>query len=194
MNIIKITPLLKKRVKVMCKDLIPQYQYVRITGKGLVILKSKWWSFKRTIINITDLFIDVLPKKLAESCKRKGYGDTYERLFSNDIYVMLQLKAYKKNINIEEYIWEKYNRLHREVPSIQIMTNIILESPEDIYLPILSPVSSYFIPGVEKLLKRMKKRDSVESLIEKISKIQRRALHEVSRFVIKTTEIQYAVA
>jgi len=170
MNLIKITPLLKKRVKCMIVDLLPEFGYVRITNQGLVILKKKWWSFKRTVINITDLFIDILPKKLSDSCKRKGYGDTYDRLFSNDIFVMLELRSYKKTFDIVDYIWNKYNVLHREVPTIKIVTTVTSLNPKDSYLPVLSPVSSYFIPGVEKLLKRMKKNESVNNLVEKISK------------------------
>lgn len=175
MNLIKVTRLVKRRVKDMIVSLMPEYGYVRVTNRGLVILKKNWWSFKKTIINITDLFIDVFPKKLAESCKRKGYGDTYERIFSNDLYVMMQLKSYKKDVDLVEYIWEKFNRLHREVPVINItVEDIALQSPSNIYLPVLSPVSSYYIPGIEILLKKRKKKGTAESLIEKISKIQMR--------------------
>jgi hypothetical protein len=173
MNLIKITPLVKKRVRVLIADLLPEFKYIRTSNQGLVMLKKKWWSFKKTTINITDLFIDILPKKLSDSCKRKGYGDTYERIFSDDIYIMMQLKSYKKDVDIVEYIWNKYNVLHREVPVIRIMTDsYLLEDPSSIYLPVLSPVSSYFIPGIEKLL--AKRKGTVDSLIEKISKIQKR--------------------
>lgn len=173
MKLIKVTPLVKRRVKVLVADLIPEFKYVRISNQGLIVLKKNWWSFKRTIVNITDLFIDILPKKLSDSCKRKGYGDTYERIFSNDIYIMMQLKSYKKEVDLVEYIWNKYNVLHREVPVLKTTTEVIvLEDPKYLYLPVLSPVSSFFIPGIEKLLR--KRKGTVESLIEKISKIQRR--------------------
>jgi len=186
MNLIKITPLLKKRVKLMIVDLLPGYGYIRVTNQGLVILKKKWWSFKKTVINVTDLFIDILPRKLSESCKRKGYGDTYARLFNNDIYIILELKSYKKDFDIVEYIWNKYNVLHREVPIIRITTSIAI--PSNSYLPVLSPVSSYFIPGIEKLLKNMNKKDSFNHLIEKISKIQLR----VPRLELKQYLVQAA--
>lgn len=184
MNLIKITPLVKKRVKVLIADLIPEFKYIRVSNQGLVTLKTKWWSFKKTTINITDLFIDILPKKLSDSCKRKGYGDTYERIFSNDIYVIMQLKSYKKDFDIVDYIWNKYNVLHREVPVIKTATNVlVLENPKDIYLPVLSPVSSYFIPGIEKLLK--KRKGTVNVLIEQISKIQKRG----PQFLVRLKEL-----
>jgi len=195
MNIIKVTPLLKRRVKQMVKDLLSEYNYVHVTKHGLVILKTKWWSFKKTILNVTDLFIDVLPNRLAENCKHKGYGDTYARMFNNDLYVILQLKAYKKTVDIVDYIWNKYNVLYREVPTL--FTNVesaILEDQTNRYLPVFSPISSYFIPGVVKLLRRSK-RGSVDGLIEKISKIQLRRpkmLYEASRFIINIPGLQYA--
>ena len=185
MNLIKITPLLKRRTKDMIADMMPEYKYSRITNSGIVKLKKNWWSFKTTTVNITDLYFDVFLKRLADNCKRKGYGDTYERIFSNDIYVILQLKSYKNTISIDDYVWQKYNALFREVPIIKIDSSVALST--DLYLPILSPVSSKYIPGVEKLLRNMKKIDPVESLIEKISKIRKKqlkALHEASRFVI----------
>ena len=175
----------------MIVDLFPEFSYIKVTNQGMVILKNKWWSFKKTTVNITDLFIDILPKKIAESCKRKGYGDTYERLFSNDIYILLQIKAYKQEINIEDYIWNKYNTLHREVPIVKVVTNIFsLDDPENRYVPVLSPLSSYFIPGIEKLLKDRRKKN----VVNKISKIlmkQPKALFEATRFVI-TGVVSYA--
>jgi hypothetical protein len=192
MNLIKITPLLKRRVKDMIVDLIPEYKYILINKRGLVTLKTKWWSFKKTTVNITDLFIDVLPKKLAESCKRKGYGDTYERLFSNDLYVMLQIKAYKKDFDITEYIWDKYNVLHREVPVITLIPNVFTLGVNNDYLPVLSPVSCFFIPGIEKLFRKVRQHESVESLVEKISKIQKKAIESFSRIVINIHVPQYA--
>lgn len=189
MNLIKVTRLTKRRVKDMIVGLMPEYGYVRVTNRGLVILKKNWWSFKKTIVNITDLFIDIFPNKLAESCKRKGYGDTYERVFSNDLYVMMQLKSYKKDVDIVEYIWEKFNRLHREVHVVHITLDAIaLENPSNLYLPVLSPISSYFIPRIETLLKRRKKKGTIESLIEKISKIQIRG----PQWLVRVPTLNYA--
>jgi hypothetical protein len=172
MNLIKVTSLVKKRTKDILTDLMPEYKYHRVTNSGLVVLKKRWWHLKRTIINITDLYIDIIPKRLAENCRQKGYGDTYDKLFSNDIYVMLQIRAYKKEFNLVDYVWDKYNVLYREVPIIKVTTNVaMMVDPSSIYLPVLSPVSSKYIPGVERLIRNMKK-NSVEGLIEKISKIK----------------------
>lgn len=189
MNLIKVTRLTKRRVKDMIVGLMPEFGYVRVTNRGLVILKKNWWSFQKTIVNITDLFIDIFPKKLAESCKRKGYGDTYERIFSNDLYVMMQLKSYKKDVDLVEYIWEKFNRLHREVHVVHTVVDMVaLESSSNIYLPVLSPVSSYYIPGIETLLKKRKKKGTIESLIEKISKIQMRG----PQWLIRVNSLSFA--
>lgn len=172
MNLIKVTNLVKRRTKDMLADLMPEYGYRKITNSGLVVLKKRWWSLKRTIVNITDLYIDIFPKKIADSCKRKGYGDTYDKLFSNDIYVMLQIKSYKKEFNLVDYVWNKYNVLYREVPTIRVTVNtVMIDELSNVYLPVLSPVSPKYIPGVERLLRNMKK-NSVESLVEKISKIK----------------------
>lgn len=190
MKLIRITSLLKRRTKQMLVDLLPEYKYSRITNQGVVILKSNKWSLRRTIINITDLYIDIFPKRLAEACKRKGYGDTYSRLFSNDIYVILQIKAYKKTIKIEDYMWDKYNILHREVPilTVTLETNTLLDVSKQ-YIPVLSPVSSYFIPGIETLIKRMKtKKTPVEKMIEKIKRIEIRS----PQFLVRIGELQFA--
>ena len=189
MKLIKVTSLVKRRTKKLIADLMPEYKYIRVRNSGIVKLKKKWWSFKKIIIPITDLYIHEFPKRLAASCKNKGYGDTYEKLFNNDIYVMLQLKSYKKEINIVDYIWNKYNVLHREVPIITVTTNLVMmEKPSNLYLPVLSPVSRKYIPGFEKLLRNVRKKDSVESLIEKISKIQlKRPL-----FLVRTLSLNIA--
>ena len=178
MKLIKITNVLKRRVKQMVVDLLPEFGFVRVTNRGSVILKKKWWSFKKTVVNITDLFIDILPNELAKSCQRKGFGDTYARLFSNDIYVMLQLKAYKDDVDIAEYIWNKYNILHREVPTIIITSEVFLENPSEYRFPILSSMSSYFIPGFETFLKR--KKSHIDELVTKIQKIQRKAIEQTT--------------
>jgi hypothetical protein len=175
MNLIQITSLTKKRTKNILQDLLPDYKYQRVTNQGLVILKKRWWSLKKTIVTISDLYLSVFPKAIADRLKQKNLGEGFISLFNNDIYVMLQLKAYKKDIDIVDYIWQKYNTLLREVPVITITTSeFILEDESERYLPVLSPVSNFYIPGFEKLIKRMKKKDSAESLIGKISKIQLR--------------------
>jgi hypothetical protein len=191
MNLIKITQLVKRRVKDLVSGLLPEFGYVRVTNQGLVVLKKKWWSFNRTIVNVKDLFIDVLPRKLAESCRPKGYGDLYKRLFSNAIYFLLQLRAYKKNMDIVDYIWDKYNLLYREIPTVTTTVEVnVLEDPAYRYLPVLSPMSSYYIPGVTRLLRIMRRKGSVERILEKISKIISKrtyitnVLEEASRFVI----------
>jgi hypothetical protein len=181
MKLIKITNILKRRVKQMVLDLLPEFGFVRVTNRGSVILKKDWWSFRKTIVNITDLFIDILPNKLAESCQRKGFGDTYARLFSDDIYVMMQIKAYKQDIDIAEYIWNKYNILYREIPTITITSEVFLENPAEYRFPVLSSMSSYFIPGFETFLKR--KKNTIDELITKIQSIQRKAIEQTTRVI-----------
>jgi hypothetical protein len=189
MNLIQINSLTKRRTKNILQDLIPEYKYQRVTNHGLIILKKRWWSLKKTIVNITDLYIDIFPRKLADRLKEKGHGDGFINLFNNDIYVMMQLKAYKKDYSIVDYVWQKYNVLLREVPIIKTtVSEFVLETTQNRYLPILSPVSTYYIPGVEKLLRRMKKSDSVESLIEKISKIKLRR----PQFLVRIGPLQLA--
>ena len=175
MNIIKVTQLTKKRVKDMIADLMPEYKYVRVRNSGVVMLKKRWWSFKYTTVNVTDLFIDTFPKLIVECCKRKGYGDGYSVLFSDNLYVLLRLRAYKKDVDLVGYVWQQYNKLIREVPKLSvIVSSAVIEDPSSRYTPVLSPVSNRYIPGVEILLRRNKKNDSVENLVEKITKIKSR--------------------
>ena len=190
MKLINITPYNKRRIKHMVIDLMPEFGYVRVTNSGLVILKKTWWSIKRTIINVTDLCIDILPNRLAASCKRKGYGDTYERMFSNDIYIMMQIRSYKKDFDILNYIWEKFNTLHRAVPIVTLTTET--RSLRDAHLPVLSFVSTKYIPGVENLLKQMRKAKKKESVIFKVILLKARELREASsRFLIN---VEHAAA
>ena len=172
----------------MLKDLFPEYKYQRLTARGIVILKANWWSFKKTILNITDLYIDQFPKRIAAELKLRKRGDAFMSMFNNDIYVMMQLRAYKKEINIVDYMWKQYNVLLREVVVLKTTTSeILVEIPSERYLPVLSPVSSYYIPGVEKLLRKMMK-DPVESLVEKISKIKLR----IPQRLVNVVQIQLA--
>jgi hypothetical protein len=191
MKLINITPYNKRRIRNMVIDLLPEFGYVRVTNRGLVVLKKTWWSIKRTVVNVTDLCIDILPNRLAASCKRKGYGDTYERMFSNDIYIMMQLKSYKKDFDILNYIWDKFNTLHRAIPVVTLTTET--RSLRSGYLPVLSFVSTKYIPGVEKLLKNMHKTKRTENVIFRVIKLQTKALREASsRFIINVQE--YAAA
>ena len=168
----------------MIVDLLPEFGYSRVTKRGVVILKDKWYSFKKTILTITDLYLDVFPKRLSDSCKKSNKGNMFDKVFSNDIYVFLQLRKYKKSINIADYVWEKYNVLHREVPTITItIDTIMLSSTVGKNLPVISPVSSLYLPSVETLLKKIIKKDSVESLVEKISKIRARGQQAIMRMV-----------
>jgi hypothetical protein len=192
MKLINITKLVKSRTKDIVTNLMPEFTYVRVSNSGIVTLKEKWWSIPRTIINITDLYIDVFPKKLAESCQRKGYGKSYNQIFSNDLYVMLQLRAYKKDINIVDYIWKKFNLLHREVPIITTVQTVRALSSSMHYLPVVSPISRLYIPGVEKLIRSMYKKDTFEDLLQKITKIQFKRPQFLVRLELPQLVQQYA--
>ena len=188
MNLIKVTPLTKRRTKQIISDLMPWFSYVRITNQGIVILRKKWWHlFKRTVTNITDLYIDVLPTELSRRCQKKGYGSSYSNVFANDIYVMLQLKSYKKSFDIVGYVWKQYDKLIREVPIIQVIaTNNIIEESQ-VYLPI--PSSYCYIPGFERFLKTRK--TFSQYITEQISKL--RGIRILPQFSTVVPNLSYAV-
>ena len=118
MKLIKITPIVKLRVKKMILDLFDEYDYVRVHRSGLVSLKRKRWSLRRTRVSLTDLVIGELPKRIAEHAKKLGKGDEYLALFNIQIAAIIHVSSYAEHFCIIDYIWDKYIKLCLEIPTI----------------------------------------------------------------------------
>ena len=101
----------------MLQGLIPEYNSIRITkAKGLpvVIFKKDWWKFwTRYTVNITDVCISEIPKRLDEMAQDKNLGN-YRAFFNNIIF---DIVAYKENphtkyTDIIDYLWEYYEKIY----------------------------------------------------------------------------------
>ena len=118
MRLIKITPVVKLRVKEMILNLFDEYNYVRVHKSGLVSLKRKRWSLKRIRVPLTDLIIGAIPKRIAEKAKQLGKGDEYLALFNANIASIVHISMYAEHFCVVDYIWDKYITLCLEVPTV----------------------------------------------------------------------------
>ena len=190
MRIININPLTIKRTKIMTKSLIPWVGYVRMTYSGLVILKAKWWSFRRTRIPVTDLYFQELPKRIADSANKRGLTGNYFLLFKEAIGSHLELQfTTNRNFDISEYIWDMYNKYHKDVPLIEKIPDlpkILTESNiKNNMLPVLSLTSFYSKYGVHRIFRNLRK-DTIgkhkSRLVKRIKKIQNNIPMRIYRF------------
>ena len=108
MRIIKITPIVKKRVKQMIFGLFPEFSYVRVTNRGLAILKANRWSLKREIVPVTDLCMNEIPRRIAQTAVSKGLGESCVRLFNEHISVLMQLRYYNDKHSLFDYVYNRY--------------------------------------------------------------------------------------
>ena len=153
MRLIKITPIVKLRVKEMVLNLITEYDYVKVRKSGLVTLKRKWWSLKKDRVSVTDLIVGEIPKQIAEIATLGGKGDEYLRTFSSHIASILHISTYSIRFNLVDYIWDKYTELCLEVPTISFEFNEFeLEEKED-FLALNFFENTYWM-GIIKSLKK----------------------------------------
>jgi len=169
MRLIKITSIVRLRVKEMTLNLLTEYDYVRVRRSGLVTLKRKWWSLRRDKVSVTDLIVGEIPKRIAEIAKLGGKGDEYLRVFSNHIASVLHISTYSNNFCIVDYVWEKFTELCLEVPLVSFEFNefelnekrnhISLGLFEDTYwLGIINSLKQNALPPVKsELLKQVNK-------------------------------------
>jgi hypothetical protein len=130
MRLIKITPTVKLRVKKMILGLFDEYNYVRVRKTGLISLKRRWWSLKRTRVSLTDLIIGEIPKRIAKQAKALGKGDEYLALFNINIASVIHISTYSEEFCVVDYVWNKYIDLCLEVPVVGF-----LSEETDIHLP-----------------------------------------------------------
>ena len=129
MRLIQITPTVKRRVRQMILGLFPDVGYVRVTNRGLVILKSQRWTFRREIVPITDLCIYEIPKRIAEKATKKGLGEGHIEIFNQHLTTLMQLKYYSDKFDLLEYVYTQYAIICMEAPIIK--TTKILEVQEE---------------------------------------------------------------
>lgn len=170
MKIIPVTPTVKRRVATMIKNIFPKVGYVRVAHSGLVTLKTKWYSLKRTRIPITDLMLHSIPNRISEIAEKRGFGVGYKVIFNTALNAMFQLISTNDHWDILEYVWDQYNK-YCVVPISP--SKISLTEPirsRNNFIPCVSIGSLY---GFEKLIKQInKQKDKYE--VEVIEVIKRR--------------------
>jgi len=158
----------------MIANLFPEYEYIRVHKSGLVSLKAKRWSLKRTRINVTDLIIGEIPKRIADRAKRNNKGDDYLKVFNSYMGSMINISAYAKEFCIVDYVWEQYINLCLEVPNVSfVLEDYQLQPSTRNFIPLGSFDNSYWF-GIIQLLrqKRLSYKGSV--IVEKINEIKKK--------------------
>ena len=142
--LISINAFSKARLKEMILNLIPKVGYVRIRKDGMIILKTKWFSLKRTKIHTSDLCESELPRQISDMATSKGLGIGYERIFNDYITEAKQLRYYVESFDIIDYLWDNYVKLCINLPTIYVdskSTLMIEQSDNKKNLPIISPTT-----------------------------------------------------
>lgn len=175
MRLIKITPIIKIRVKEMILDLFPEYKYVKVKKTGLVSLKKNRWSLRRETLSLTDLAISVIPKRIAKRAKEDNKGNEYLNVFNSYISSMVYMSIYDCHFDIIEYIWNKYVELCLEIPTILIDVEDLDMLDVSYNRPIaLSFNKNRYFHGIVRDISPKKlptyKKDSVVSKINKLKK------------------------
>ena len=113
MKLINLTILRRKRLKIMLDHLYPEYESIRIKSNGLTDFKKKWYSLKveQKNINVTDICIYHLPRKLDNLAREKGFGTGYINLFMHMINNILQYKVHLGYVDVMDYLWDQFQKI-----------------------------------------------------------------------------------
>lgn len=175
MNIIKNTKLNRSRIKIMTKYLLPEYNYVRVKKSGVVILKKNWYSLKRSLTLTTDLILDILPKEISKRISPRGETSMISDAFVDEIYVLLRVKDYHREVDVVKTLWTNFNSLCRNVPTITLIETQVLslERPKA-WLPTLSSMSTCNLPNLDKIINYTNGDSTVDTLLSKFGNILKR--------------------
>jgi len=156
MNIINISRSVKQRVKEMSINLLPNTGYVRVTRRGLVILKKHWWSLSSDVVSVTDLCIKWIPKALAEHATKSNKGTGHIHSFVTNISAIVYSSSWNHSFDVVDFLWQQYVSLYVEIPNITVIKERKLLSERDTYLPQLSLFSSQNLYGIDRILRKIR--------------------------------------
>ena len=175
MRLIRITPIVKKRVTQMILGLIPNVGYVKVTNRGLVILKAKRWSWRKTIVPITDLCIHEIPKRIAEIAVSKGLGENHVTKFNEHITAIMQLQLYNDRDDLFEYIWNQYVITCMEVHIVLEPNKILaIQAKRTQRLNSFRLLNTDYVYGVGDTVKRAVTKLQTNKVYKQIQKIKDR--------------------
>lgn len=156
MRLINLTRNRKKRVLIMLKGLVPEYNSIRITkikGLPIVVFKKQWWKFwTRYTVNITDICISEIPKRLDQMAQDKNLGK-YRDLFNNIIFDIVAYKenAHTRHIDIVDYLWEYYNKIYNSGSTTLPLSKVkVLVKSNYLPIPFTKPVIAFNINSIIK--------------------------------------------
>ena len=171
MKIIGINSLVKKRIEIMAKALIPWIGFVRISNSGIVTLKTNCWSLRKTKLSVTDLCLHKLSNQIAHVATMHNPNHNYLLLFKETITIYLEPHHIDENLDVFEYLWDIYNRYCVKVPfDDEEPFTLIKPFKQNNLLPILSTAFFYRNRyGVNKIFKNFGKNTKKRSkLLNKI--------------------------
>lgn len=172
MNIIKNTNINRKRIKVMTKELFPQYKYIKVKSNGLVVFKEKWYRFTKQVVSITDLVLDAIPKEISKRLSGTNNTTNLLNLFADDIYLLLKLRDYRNEVDLVGKIWQVFNKYCLKAPLITTYANkpLAIESSKG-WLPVISFYRRVNLPNLQHILDHSKGRSQRDTLISKLARI-----------------------
>ena len=178
MRLINITSVTKNRIAEMITQLIPAVGYVRITRHGLVVMKRHKWSFKKEILNITDICISLLPNKIAELISEHNTRVEYTLEFNKYISNLIYMKYFVNSFDIVDYVWKKYNEIFIIPPDTYLNSATILERTDNI---------SQLLPEIHSLSSRSRlfnvARDIYKSKFSTVESEKNTLLKNINRIV-----------
>ena len=179
MNIIRNTKLNRVRIRIMTKELLPDYNYVRVKKSGVVVLKKKWYSIKRILTLTTDLVLDVFPNLLSDAANGQINNPMQRNIFADELYVLLRVRDYKREVDIVGTLWNHFNSLCRDIPTITLVDTKIPSklAKERAWLPVLSLLWTLCLPNLHQIVNYTNDNSSVNNVISKFVNILKRQQH-----------------
>jgi len=160
MKLINLTPLRKRRLKIMLDCLYPEYEYIHVKSNGLVDFKKKWYNLRvsQKNINITDLCIYHIPSKLDNLARVKGLGTGYINLFMHMINNILRYKVHLGYRDVLDYLWEQFQTVTNRETLIKANTTFKQLKSSNTTSIVISPLSRLNLLEIKKILDPFKER------------------------------------
>lgn len=104
---ISLTPLFRKQVKSISKEVFSNFGRIRITYKEVILQKRLFWRKHR--IPVIDFLTEILPKEINEWAESKNIESPLP-YFANSVQFLLHMDSLGEK-NIISYLWKCYTHV-----------------------------------------------------------------------------------
>jgi len=123
-SIFKLNRVRRAKLRILLKQLFPDYGVTSINSAGVVTFKKKWFSLKREKNTLIELCQTLIPSALAKCREMHSYGN------DNDVYLYVITKQIEYDImhrstHIIDYIYDEFQKIYKQSKNVYLGTSLL---------------------------------------------------------------------